>query len=138
MRPTKYTPEIQQFAERYITDYQQFGDEVPSIASLCLLLKVARSTLYKWGDDNQEFSDTLSFIKLMQERQLINQSLNGQFNATIAKLMLSNHGYSEKQELNHSATLTQPRRTLNDFYADIQKQEQTAVLEALKAKHEGD
>jgi len=32
---------------------------------------------------------------------LVNKGLTGDFNATITKLMLANHGYSEKQSIDH-------------------------------------
>jgi hypothetical protein len=33
-----------------------------------------------------------------QERELLNGSLKGDYNATISKLMLTKHGYSDKVE----------------------------------------
>ena len=50
-----------------------------------------------------EFLDTLELIKSRQEVELINKGLKGEFNASIAKLMLANHGYSEKQTLDHQS-----------------------------------
>ncbi len=38
----------------------------------------------------------LGLILARQKRTLINKGLTGVFNATIVKLMLSKHGYSEK------------------------------------------
>jgi hypothetical protein len=35
--------------------------------------------------------------------ELINKGLKGEFNASIAKLMLANHGYCEKQILDHQS-----------------------------------
>lgn len=32
---------------------------------------------------------------------MVNKGLNGEFKSIIAKLMLYNHGYSEKQEINY-------------------------------------
>nr|WP_296300623.1 terminase small subunit [Gilliamella sp.] len=45
----------------------------------------------------------LELIKARQEVELINKGLKGEFNASIAKLMLANHGYSEKQILDHQS-----------------------------------
>ncbi|WP_415843310.1 terminase small subunit [Xenorhabdus thuongxuanensis] len=33
--------------------------------------------------------------------KLINKGLTGDFNSTIAKMMLTKHGYSDKQEIDH-------------------------------------
>ncbi|MEN7471298.1 terminase small subunit, partial [Providencia stuartii] len=43
-------------------------------------------------------------IKTLQENRLINKGLIGEFNPTITKLMLANHGYSEKQEVDHKSS----------------------------------
>ncbi|MDF7480882.1 DNA-packaging protein, partial [Proteus mirabilis] len=43
-------------------------------------------------------------IMAFQEMKLINSGLAGDFNATITKLMLANHGYSEKQEVDHTSS----------------------------------
>ncbi|MDF7387072.1 DNA-packaging protein, partial [Proteus mirabilis] len=56
------------------------------------------------SDLGREFSDTLDGIMAFQEMKLINSGLAGDFNATITKLMLANHGYSEKQEVDHQSS----------------------------------
>lgn len=55
--------------------------------------------MYKYADESVEFSDTLEAIKTIQENELLNKGLTGEFNSTIAKLMLSNHCYSDKQQV---------------------------------------
>ena len=37
-----------------------------------------------------------------QEKDLINKGLTGDFNSTITKLILTKHGYSDKQDIDHS------------------------------------
>lgn len=89
-------------AKEYAAKYD--GDEVPTIAGLACLLGVAKSTIYKWGDEDKEFSDTLDALQAKQEQVLISKGLNSSFNSTITKLMLANHGYSEKTQVEHGSS----------------------------------
>jgi len=101
-RPTKYNEEMLEKAREYIVTHQEVGDEVPSVEGLAFFLNVNRDTLYEWAIEYDEFSDTLGTIKNKQARLLISGGLTGAYNAAITKLMLYNHGYSEKQEIEHS------------------------------------
>lgn len=104
-RPTTLTKEHIKGAESYLKGgFQQCGDVVPSIAGLACFLGVHKGQLYSWSTQNQEFHDMLEAIKGAQEKLLINGGLLGDFNATITKLMLSKHGYSEKVENNHTSS----------------------------------
>jgi hypothetical protein len=95
-RPSKLTETMWKKIDSYMKDYN--GEHVPTTAGLADFLKVSRSTVYYWGDNNDRFSDILDRIQTIQEKLLINNSLVGEFNATIAKLMLGKHGYSEKSQ----------------------------------------
>lgn len=98
-RPTKYSDEIVQKAEGYLTKYTENGDVIPSIEGLAEYLDLNRSTLYDWRDhdDKKAFSDILGRLLAKQARVLINEGLKGEFNAAIAKLALGKHGYHDKQ-----------------------------------------
>lgn len=72
---------------------------LPTIEGLAVHLTVARSTLYEWADKYPEFSDILEQLKAAQASQLIQNGLMGLYNATLTKLMLTKHGYVDKQEL---------------------------------------
>ena len=52
-RPTKYTKEI----GALVFDLM---DEGLSVVQVARKLNVARSTIYKWAEDNVEFSDTFT------------------------------------------------------------------------------
>jgi len=80
--------------------YERIIDvKIPSVAGLAIYLKVARSTIYKWADEQPNFSDTLEQILATQEEILTSNGLGGQYSPVITKLMLSNnHGYKEKTE----------------------------------------
>lgn len=69
--------------------------KLPSVSGLAVYLKVARSTVYKWADDIQEFSDILEELLALQEERLLDSGLSGDYNPTIVKLVLSKHGYRE-------------------------------------------
>ena len=97
-RPTKYTEEIQEKADRYVYEHDKFDDPVPSMEGLAFALGIHRSTLYDWANSGEKpkFSDTLEKIQLQQARLLISKGLKNEFNTTIVKLMMANHGYSER------------------------------------------
>ena len=95
-RPSKYTPKIQALADGYLEKYIELGHTVPSAAGLSIALDVSRSTIQLWGEQHSEFSVTLGKIMAVQEIKLLSCGLTGDFNSTIAKLMLHNHGYSDK------------------------------------------
>ena len=96
-RPTKYNEEIQDKADEYLTEYK-IDSVVPSAIGLSLYLDISDSTLYDWGRKHKDFSLTLEKIKKKQATELINKGLTSEFNPTIVKLMLHNHGYSDKVE----------------------------------------
>ena len=97
-RPTLYTPELIEAARSYLTNWQDQGDQMPSVAGLSVYLNIRRSTCYAWAKeaDKEEFSDILAAIMDKQELVLFNKGLVGDFNSTIAKLALTKHDYSDK------------------------------------------
>lgn len=100
MRPTKYSDEMLERAQGYVIDPT---GHVPTVAGLARFLNVSRETMYEWGRVHPEFSDTLSALMDEQQEKLIQGGLGGDFNATIAKLMLANHGFHDKADNTHSA-----------------------------------
>lgn len=86
-------------ARKYLLgDWKEFGDVIPSLAGLACYMGKTRETIYAWRDADKNFSDIVLSILAMQERQLLNGGLSGDYNATISKLVLSKHGYSDKVE----------------------------------------
>lgn len=107
-RPTKLTPEMLEKANSYLNEYQTL---IPSAAGLAKHLGVSRSTLYHWAENiDEQFSDILEKINITQELKLMDGGLSGDMNATIVKLALGKHGYSDKQETNHG--LSDPMQEL--------------------------
>jgi hypothetical protein len=96
-RPTKLTPEIQLLAEQYVLDGLAHSKRLPQVDDLALTLHVHRDTLYEWANKNKEFSDTLMDLMQAQKVKLAQLGLEGRYNPTIAKMLLSaNHGVIEK------------------------------------------
>lgn len=126
-RPTEYNEKILKKAKKYLELCQDEEErqiiglsakgtelyknklkvKLPSIEGLAVYLGVARSTIYEWekteNEDKSlkypEFSDILGKILAEQAQRLINNGLSGDYNSTISKLILTKHGYSDKQEI---------------------------------------
>lgn len=134
-RKSEYSNEILVKAETYLTNHEAEGDLVPSVGGLAVYLNKARSTIYSWAknDDKKAFSDLLEILLAKQEKLLLNGGLSGDFNASITKLMLSKHDYSEKKNETVDVSMLTPwsevkagidritGRDFNDFYAQLEE-----------------
>lgn len=98
-RPSKYTPEIIELAYMYLTNLPE-DEVIHSIEGLAEYLNVTRETIYNWmeDEDKQEFFDIVKKVLQKQAKTLANKGLKNEFNASITKLLLSKHGYSDKVE----------------------------------------
>lgn len=81
---------------------------LPTVEGLALELDVWRDTLYAWAARGQEadatelqkeFSNILKRLQQAQANKLIQNSLAGRYNATIASLMMSKHGYVRQTDV---------------------------------------
>jgi len=99
-RPTKYNKQILIDTQNYIDNHLDFFDLVPSVAGLACAIKLSKAVIYNWAkdEDKSEFMDMLGDIASKQERMLLSGGLSSNMNATIVKLMLSKHDYSDKVE----------------------------------------
>lgn len=127
-RPTKYTPELLEFARNYPYSFKEYDHSFPSVVGLCKELKITSETVYAWARDpeKQEFSDIVKEIMDMQHFALAEGGINGSFNPTISKLILAKHGHSDKTEVDQTVK-AEHNHTVQ--YGD-------PVLDALRAKHE--
>lgn len=115
-RPNKLTPELLQKAREYVASCVDNIDKddngkivnvdvnLPKAEGLAKCLGVRRETLYDWANKkspryNEEFSNILSEVNNSQIERLIDRGLAGQYNPTIAKLVLAKHGYKDQQDI---------------------------------------
>ena len=106
-RPTSYNEEIYDRAVAYLEGEYEEDEVTPTIAGLSLFLGITRSTVYQWAKDDQkpEFSYIVEQLMAAQEKSLVKNGLTGDFNASITKLALTKHGYSDKQETQHGGNI---------------------------------
>lgn len=71
--------------------------KLPTIEGLAVYLGVSRRAIYDWESqkDKKEFLYILEELRAMQAERLINNSLSGDYNHVIAKVLLTKHGYRE-------------------------------------------
>ncbi len=106
-RPTKYNADMQAKAEHYLAEgYLDGGYVIPSVEGLARTLGVLTQTCRDWGERNPEFSTTLGNIKQKQKELTLNSGLTGDFNSTIAKLVLANHGMHDKVDQRQEVNVT--------------------------------
>lgn len=95
-RPSLLTPELKAKAVEYLNNFSEQGDVIPSTAGLACWLGISKASVYNYGEQDEEFLATLEAIQAKQESLTLNNGMTGVFNSTIAKLVLANHGYSDK------------------------------------------
>jgi hypothetical protein len=107
-RPTTYDQEVVNKAWEYANGaWRDTSKTVPSIVGMCRYINRSKSIVYDWAKDpEKDFSDILSAIMETQEDLLKEGGLIGDFNSTIAKLFLTKHGYSDKQEIQQDTRIT--------------------------------
>jgi len=97
-RPTIWSEEVEAKAWEYIQGgWQSQGDAVPMVVGLCLYIDRSQTVIYEWAKhEDKQFQDIVKAIGESQQVELFNKSLKGEYNASMAKLMLTKHGYSDK------------------------------------------
>jgi hypothetical protein len=97
-RPTKLTADTISRANDYVQGGYLVDELMPTIVGLADYIDVRRQTIYEWAKENPEFSYIVDKVMKKQEKNLLKGGIAGEYNASIAKLMLTKHGYSDKQE----------------------------------------
>jgi len=109
--------------------------DLPTVEGFAVYIRVSKSTVYEWRAKYKEFSDALERISIEQQKRLLNNGLSGDYNPTIAKLVLSaNHGMNEKteQDLNvKGGVVYLPAKELLNNQA-AQKEDGTATRDNLE------
>ncbi len=123
-RPTLYNQEILVKTQEYI---DMCGDEIdeyhktrgdksntydrvvkvnlPTIEGLAVYLGINKDTIYTWRKEYKDFSDLIDKLLDKQARELINKGLSGDYNPTIAKVLLTKHGYREGIDSDNKNTI---------------------------------
>lgn len=114
--PTKYKPEYIDKVDEYLAEcqdeekqvvkqasekYEMYDNKLkvnlPTVEGFAIFIGVPKRTLYDWRDVHEDFSHSLERIVEEQRKRLLNMGLSGDYNSTIAKLILSsNHGMSDR------------------------------------------
>lgn len=98
-RPTKYTKDTPSKVIAYLDDFMGEGDAIPSIEGLADYLGITKPTIYDWEGTKPEFSYALAKVRDKQARMLLSNGLTGDWNASMAKMMLTHHGYVERSQV---------------------------------------
>jgi hypothetical protein len=119
-RPTLYdetiVPKTREYIDRCVDRIEEYhktrGDksdsydrlvrvQIPTIEGLAVHLGITRETIYQWekDEDKKEFTDILGLLRAKQADALINNGLSGDYNPTIAKVLLTKHGYRDGVEM---------------------------------------
>lgn len=96
-RPVEYKEEYLEKIPEYIQQCLD-KDELPTKAGLAVFIGTSKQTLLHWAELNQHLLDALKDLDSLQENQVWQRALKGEYNSNIAKLLLANHGYSDRIE----------------------------------------
>lgn len=141
-RPTKYNEDTCDQAMAYLEEFEHEPKErstflmrnaaTPSLIGLAVYLGIANSTLDAWKDDEtkEQFSGICSEVLQFQHEILVGGGLSNRFNSQITKLMLSKHGYSDKQEIDNTSSdgSMTPKET-KIITADMSQEESTRIYQ---------
>jgi hypothetical protein len=118
-RPSDFNVEKVEKALWYLDNFAQCDDVIPSVEGLADYLQVCKKTVLNWceppantdelPEDRKLFLHTLNRIKARQAKITLSGGLNKVFDASISKLILHNHGYSDKQQID----LESPKGTMS-------------------------
>jgi hypothetical protein len=98
-RPTIYNEEYitktREYLNSCVDDIANKKVKLPSIEGLASFIGINRDTIYDWCKTNKEFSDIIDNLREKQAEKLLDNGLAGTYNSTIAKVLLTKHGYRE-------------------------------------------
>lgn len=129
-RPSEYTDEAPNTVYKYIEE--RLAAKMPvSRAGAAVYIGISKQTLLKWADEHQQLLDALKILDSIQESDVQDRGLLGEYNSNIAKLILANHGYSDKQDIKSENTNTNlnvpvdnPEQKLQEILSKIKELQQ--------------
>ena len=103
-RPTVYEPS---YVTKVLGIIARSSSKNPlTIAGIAVELGHHKQTLYEWEEAHPEFGDVLKKVRETQEHQLVQNGLNSKWSTAMSIFLLkNNHGYTDKQEIDHSGDL---------------------------------
>lgn len=90
---------------------------LPTISGLSLYMGVSPTAIRYWCEEYPEMRERVERLMCMQEVKLVSGGLGGQYNPTIAKVILTKHGYVEKQEVSHGLMNDGTINAIDELYA---------------------
>ena len=99
-RPSSYTETTIDQVKDYL-ELCENESRLPTVEGLALHLDVTRKTVQNWANDPEkpEFLRIFDRVKAEQAEKLLQKGLTGDYNASMAKMILSHHGYIEKSQV---------------------------------------
>lgn len=103
--PKSSLPDALPLMEHYIHDngWSELGHAIPTVEGLSSYVGCSRQNVYLWADANEEVKELLNELSTLQGCILVNKGLLKEFDSPIVRLMLGQHGYSEKASVDHSS-----------------------------------
>ncbi|AUR89930.1 DNA-packaging protein, partial [Vibrio phage 1.135.O._10N.222.54.B6] len=116
-RPSKYDDSFLGVTEKYLAQGK-------SVTQLAKHLNVAKSTIYKWAEENKEFSDALNigreFSQAHWEDKLEDMMFNKDVNSPLVKLYFANRfGWSDKVESKNENANVEKVKSFSEMYGNV-------------------
>jgi hypothetical protein len=97
----KYTPEeLLDKSVEYEEGWKSKGEIIPTLAGLAVHLKVSKECVSRWRkkEKYEKFDQLCARVQSEQELMLISGGLSKTYDASLSKLLLHKHGYSDRIE----------------------------------------
>jgi hypothetical protein len=109
-RPRKYKD--QEICEKLNEYIKECGtkDNIPTAEGFSVFAGITMDTVNRYSKNKElysQFSDAYRQLMALQAEILINKGLKGDYNSLITKLMLHNHGYTDKTQNNNTNVNTE-------------------------------
>jgi len=110
---------------------KEYANQLPTFEGFCCRVGISPKVIYDWIEKYPEFSKAYNICKLRQKEILINNSLDGSYNANFAIFAAKNMtDMKDKTEVEHQGALS-----VNHFFTKLlTKCQETNDFEAIQAE----